>query len=381
MHKSAAKNEAGVRERLARKTFAGGRHRAITQAAELAAAPIQTIGEALIEPAGQIAFQQRREPGHLGVVGVVAGSIGCGVAVFCPELADLGVLPVDPGFGPLDGQGVQVIEAMLQRGAVAFDVVARVQIDDAGRAQGRHPPGGVDLGVLAALLGFESEAQLLSRIDFQDGLAQQVTVVVVHRVGGCAIGVQSTVAALVAHLATLAVAAQQQALPTLVGAGHAQGVGPGPIHRGIAGARKAAHRLAGLEQVDRVERAEADGARQAIAAELGGRGASQHLDGLDSVHIEVITATGGQGAERETVGHADAVDQHQHLVALQPPDVDAFVAGPPGGRSRSGEAGGGSPHGHTQLVAEHVFDVAGAALFDAVSRDDCHGGGHLVHPA
>jgi hypothetical protein len=82
-----------------------------------------------------------------------------------------------------------------------------------------------------------------------------------------------------------------------------------------------------------------------------------HLHRLDAVHVEVVAAPGGEGAEREAVGQADAIDQHQHLVALQPADVDALVACPPGGGTGGGEARGAA-RTVVELVAEHVLDVA-----------------------
>jgi len=146
-------------------------------------------------------------------------------------------------------------------------------------------------------------------------------------------------------------------------------------------AHEAAGFLAALQQVGRLQGAQAHHAGQAIAAVLRGGRAAQHLDGRGGVRRQQIAAVGGEGAERKRIGHADAVHQDQHLVAFQSADVDAFVAGAAGGGPGSGEAAWRGTHRDVEFVAEHILGVACARFFDVGGADHRDGAGHVVHQA
>ena len=321
-------------------------------------------------------MQFRREAQHAIGKSVQARAVGSGIAILGRIFAVVRFLIPASDLRHLDR--ARPLPAPVEADPVAPDRIAPDQADHAGRGAGRwrNARKAVGIGVIVEMI--ERQAQAVSSRGRKDQLGQHRVGLGVLRIGGGAGGIGGVIAALVLLLMPIAAGIGDQRRPRARLPRQNCGLG-GLVVGGIIGeAGQTGHFAAAFEEILRVAGDEADRARQTIAAIKRGGRAAQDLDRFDKAQIDIIAAPGGLRAKFETIGHAHAIDLHQHAIALKPADVETGIAVAPGGAAGRAKTRRGAMHRNARFETDQVLDVGGHLVGNLARADDRNGGGDFA---
>ena len=380
--KYAAKGEIGYRKGAGREALAAAREGAVAQAFLPRPADVPADGNAVL---GSAEREGRTRLAHHaidavfeGVEPLAIGRWGGGEAgaLLEGELAVVRVLPIGRQESIFDRIIGAAVVSPVERNALAGVGVAGAQaVDDPHRvrAEGEsRAKAGEHLGFDGSIEPFAGQAHAVRAI-VPDELGEHGAALAVLRIGRGAGRAGGVIAPPVFELGKVAAG---------VGDHRGELAGLPRKGRGLREFIVLAGKLRGdepaelrvLDQVDRIGGDEADRAGQPVRAVQRRGRAAQDLDLFDKAHIGKPAAPGILRAEVESLRRADAVDLHQHAVAADAADVEAFIAGAPRGSDRRPEACRRAADGDAGFEAHEVLDVGGELVGDVLAGDDSDGG-------
>ena len=238
-------------------------------------------------------------------------------------------LPVD-----LIGQLTAQLEAVFQADALAVAAVAGVAATDQGVAEHWSADWDVaGLVVFAAHLGigvvgkaFVDQLQAVAFGVVPAELGQQVVGGEVHRVGVLAgIAVAAGAAKAINGLAA-APADVQQGVELILAAGQGSAALPAVVTAVVAGFQPREAVVARFQIVTSVLGDKAHRAADGVTAVQGAGRATDDLDLLHRVQVDVVALGAEEWAEGKGIGYANTVDLGQHAIATDAADAEAGQA-------------------------------------------------------